>query len=68
MVGSKIINVRITPTMKAMKSQTIKGPSKVKSENPGKSLRLTGSVLLKAKSKTIEKIIILETHIKILIG
>jgi hypothetical protein len=54
--------------MKAMKSHTINGPSKVNSGNPGNSLMLTRLVLLKAKSKMIEKTLTLETHIKILIS
>ena len=49
-LGSKIKKVVITPRMKAKKSQTTNGPSKLNSGKPGNIFKITGSVLLMANN------------------
>ena len=58
-LGSKSKKVVITPRMKAKKSHTTSGPSKVNSGKPGNNFKITGSVLFIANNNTTEKIIAL---------
>tara|TARA_A100001011_G_scaffold103513_1_gene109446 strand:+ start:515 stop:706 length:192 start_codon:yes stop_codon:yes gene_type:complete len=59
-----VINI---PHKKERNNQIMSGPVNVNSGNPGTNLKITFSVLLKAKRRTIEKILILKNHINIFI-